>query len=67
MKKKRFQKNQSYFWLHADFEVNNEIDFSNIGNKTIIICKRNPVWNGYYIVSEMADNFKTDYYESPLG
>ena len=65
--KKHFQKNPIYFRIIADFEADNEIDGSNIGNKTTNIYKQNPVLNGYYIISELEDVLKSGFYESPLG
>ena len=65
--KKHFHKNPLYFRIFADFEADNEIDGSNIGNKTTNIYKQNPVLNGYYIISELEDVFKSGYYESPLA
>ena len=65
--KKHFHKNPLYFRIYADFEADNEKDDSVVGNKTINIYKQNPVMNGYYIVSELEDILKSDYYQSPLG
>ena len=65
--KKHFHKNPLYFRIIADFEADNEKDNSKIGNKTTNIYKQNPVLNGYYIISELEDVLKSDYYESPLG
>ena len=48
--KKHFHKIPLYFRISADFEADNEIDNSNIGNKTTNIYKQNPVLNGYYIL-----------------
>ena len=56
-----------YFSVNADFEADNEIDGSNIGNKTTNIYKQTPVLNGYYKISEMEDVLESDYYEPPLG
>ena len=53
--KKHFHKNLLYFRIIADFEADNETDGSNVGNKTTIIYKQNPVLNGYYIISELED------------
>ena len=53
--KDHFQKNPLYFRIVADFGADNEIDISNIGNKTTNIYKHNPVCNGYYIISELND------------
>ena len=65
--KKHFYRNPLYFRIIADFEAHNEIDGSNIGNKTTNIYKQNPVLNGYYIKSELEDVLESGYYESPLG
>ena len=64
---KHFHKNPLYFRIIADFEADNEIDGSNIGKKTTIIYKQNPVLNGYYVISDLEDILKTGYYEPPLG
>ena len=65
--KHHFHKNPLYFMICADFEADNEIDNSIIGNKTTNIFKQNPVLNGYHIKSELEDVLKSDYYKSPLG
>ena len=65
--KKHFHKNPLYFRIYADFEADNEKDDSIGGNKTVNLCKQNPVLNDYHIVSELGDILKSDYYKSPLG
>ena len=65
--KKHFHRNPLYFRIIADFEADNEIDGSNIGNKTTNIYRQNPVLNTYYIISELEDVLESGYYESPLG
>ena len=65
--KKHFHKNVIYFRIYAVFEADNEIDSSNIGNRTTNIYKQNPVTNGYKILSELKDVSKSGYYASPLG
>ena len=65
--KKHFHKNPLYFRIYADFEADNEIDNSKVGDKTTNIYKQIPVLNGYYIISELEDVSKSGYYESPLG
>ena len=65
--KKHFHKNPLYFRIIADFEADNEVDGSSIGNKTTNFNKQNPVLNGYYIISELEDVLESGYYESPLG
>ena len=67
MEKKHFHKDPVYFRIYADFEADNEIDISSIGNKTTNIYKQNPVLNGYHIVSELEDVLKSGFYKSPLG
>ena len=64
--KKHFHENRLYFRIIADFEADNEIDDSKIGNKTTNIYKQKPVLNGYNIISELNDVLKSGYYESPL-
>ena len=53
--KNHFHKNQIFFRIYADFEADNEIDNSSIGNRTTNIYEQNPVCNGYYMVSEVKD------------
>ena len=65
--KKNFHKNPFYSRINTDYEADNEIDKSNIGNKTTNIYKQNPVCDGYYIVSELDDVSKSGKYQSPLG
>ena len=65
--KKHFHNNLLYFREYADFEADNEKDNSNIGNKTKNIYKQNPILNGFYIVSELEDVLKSEYYKSLLG
>ena len=65
--KNHFHKNPFYFRIYADFEADNEIDNSNIVNKTTNIYKQNAVFNGYHIETELEDVLKIDYYKSPLG
>ena len=65
--KKHFHKNPLNFRITADFEADNEVDVSSLGNKTTNIYKQNPVHNGLYIISELEDVLESGYYESPLG
>ena len=65
--KKHFHKNPSYIRIYADFEADNEIDFSCVGNKRTNFYKQNPLCNAYYIVSELDDVLKSGYYEFSLG
>ena len=62
-----FDKNPFYVRVIADFETDNEIDNSKIGNKTTNIYKQNPVLTGYFVVSELDDFLKSGFYESPLA
>ena len=48
-------------------EADNEMDGSNVGDKTTNIYKQTPVLNAYYLISEIVDILKSGYYESPLG
>ena len=61
--KKHFHKNPLYFRIYADFEADNEKDNSSVGNKTTNIYKQNPVLNGYHIISELDDVFKSSYHK----
>ena len=65
--KNHFHKNPFYFRIYADFEADNEKDYSFVGNKTTNIYKQNPVLNGYRIVSELEDVLQSGYHKSPLG
>ena len=65
--KKHFHKNPLCFRVCADFEADNEIDNSIMGNKTTNIYKQNPVLNGYRIICELEDVLKSEYNKSPLG
>ena len=65
--KKHFHKNPFYFRIYADFEADNEKNYSILGNKTTNVYKQNPVLIGYHIESELEDSLKSDYYKSPLG
>ena len=51
--KKHFRKNPLYFRFIADFEADNDIDKTHIGNKTTKVYKQNPGFNGSSIVSEL--------------
>ena len=57
--KEHFHKNPIYFRLYADFEADNEIDNSSIGNKTTNIYKQSPIVKGYCILSELEDVLKS--------
>ena len=59
--KKHYQKVPLYFRKNADFECNNEIDNSTMGEKTTNIYKQNPVCNGYYIVSDLSEVLASEY------
>ena len=52
--KKHFPKNPLYSPIYSDFEDDNEIDTSNIGNKPANKYKQNPICNRYYLVCEWA-------------
>ena len=64
---KPFHKNFPSFRIFANFETDNEIDNSSIGNETTNIYKQNPVCNVYYIVSDLNAVLKSGYYETLLG
>ena len=62
-----FHKNPLYFRICADFEADNEINISNIGNKRAKIYKQKPVLNGYRIISELHDLLQNGYHKSLPG
>ena len=65
--KYHFHTNLLYFRIYADFEADNEIDKSSIGNKTTYIYKLIPILSGYHIESELENVLKSGYYKSPSG
>ena len=52
----QFHKNPLFSRINADFEADNEIDDSSIGDKTTNIVEQIPVCIGYRIESELNDN-----------
>ena len=64
--KKHFHKNPLYFRIIAVFEADNEVNGSSVGNKTTSFHKQNPVFKGYYIISDLEDALESGYYETPL-
>ena len=64
--KKYFHKIPLYFRIYADFECDNQIDSSNIGNMTTNMYKQNPVCNGFFIVSDLNNILQSGYYHSFL-
>ena len=65
--RKCFHKAKIVFKNYADFEVDNETDKSNLGDKTTNIFKHNPACNDYHIVSELNDVSQSGYYSFPIG
>ena len=61
---RHFHENSKDFRIYTDFEADNEVDDSSIGNKTTNTSRQNPVSNGYYIVSELKDVLQNGFYES---
>ena len=59
--------NPLYFRVYADFEANNAVKSSSIGNKTTNNYKKNPILNGYHMESELEDVLKSGYHKSALG
>ena len=57
--RKHFHKNPNFFRIDADFEADNVIDNSSIGNRTTNTYKQNPVLNGYHIESELNDKLQS--------
>ena len=51
--RKHFHKNPFCFGIYADFEAENEIDNSSVGNKTTNMYKQTPEYNCFCIVSEL--------------
>ena len=64
MWKKHFHKIPLYFRIYGDFECNNKIEGSHIGNKTTNIFKQNPMCNGFYIVSELENVLQSGYHST---
>ena len=64
---KHFHKNPLFFRNHADFEADNEIDNSSLGNRTTKIYRQNPVLNGYRTESGLEDVLQSGCYKFPLG
>ena len=63
---KYVHKNPIFFSIIEDIEADSEIVNFNIGKKTNIIHKQNPVCNGYYILSQLESVLKSDDYSSNL-
>ena len=63
----RFHINPIRFRIIADFEADNKIGNSSIGNKTSNIYEQNPVLKGYNTKSELEDVLKSDFCEFLLG
>ena len=61
MWKKHFHKIPLYFMIYGDFECNNKIEDSHIGNRTTNIFGQNPMGNGLYIVSELENVLQSGY------
>ena len=57
--KDHFKKKPINFGKYADFEADNAINFSSIGNETTIIYKQNPVLYGYQKESKWEDGLKS--------
>ena len=65
--KRHFHRNPLYFRIIADFEADNEVHGSSVGNKATNIYEQNPVLNGYCKISELEVVLESGYNESPLG
>ena len=63
--KRHFHKSPLYSTNYANFEADSEVENSGQRNKTTNSYKQNPIFNGYYIVSELDDVSQNDSYESP--
>ena len=64
--KKLSHKDSFYFRIYADFEADNETDTSNIGNRTTIFYKQNPVLSGSNIISDLDDVSERSFWKFPL-
>ena len=51
--KNHFHRNTLSFWIYADFEADNEVHNSKIGNKTTNNYRQNQVLDGYHVESEL--------------
>ena len=67
MWKKHFHKIPLYFRIYGDFECNNKIEGSHIGNKTTNIFKQNTMCNGFFIVSELENVLQSGWHLSTFG
>ena len=67
MKKKQFHRTPLYFRINADFKTDKEIDNSIKCNKTTIIHKQIPVFNVFFIKTELEDVLESGSYESASG
>ena len=59
--KNHFHKKSIYLRIYADFEADNEKDYSNIGNKTTNINKQNPVLISHHIEFELEEVLKSGF------
>ena len=66
--KDHFHENPLFFRIFPGFEADNEIeDNKDVCNKTTDICKENPVYNRFYIISQLYGVLQTGYYIFLLG
>ena len=63
--KNHFHRNPLHFRIYAVFDADNEIDNSNIGDKTTNTYKQKPILNRYYIETKLDDILQSGYYRSP--
>ena len=62
-----FSKESNTISKNADFEAEDEVDNSNIVDKTSNNYTQNRVGNIFYIVSELNDILQSRHYEPPEG
>ena len=65
--KKQFLKNPLEIRIYAEFEAEIEIDKSNIGDKTTICYRQNPVFKGFSRVSQLIDVLRSVYCKYLIG
>ena len=64
---KTFSYESILFWDFADFDSGNEVDNSNIGDKTTNIYEQNLILTGLCENSDLEAMLKSGYYESTFG
>ena len=65
--KNQLHRNPLFLSIYADFEADNLINNSSIGNKTTNFHDENPVFKGYHTESELDEILQTSCYKYPSG